>query len=72
MELVSSGKRAKIWGFVNAVTGAGQFFGPFISTWLWATQAWIAVPFIVAAVPWILQIPPILKLKETKTVEVHV
>ena len=67
MELVSSGRRAKVWGFVNAVTGAGQFFGPFISTWLWATQTWVAVPFIVAAVPWILQIPPILKLKETKT-----
>jgi MFS family permease len=71
MELVSSGRRAKVWGFVNAVTGVGQFFGPFISTWLWATQAWVAVPFIVAAVPWILQIPPILKLKETKTGEAH-
>ena len=71
MELVSGGRRAKVWGLVNAVTGVGQFFGPFISTWLWETQAWVAVPFIVAAVPWVLQIPPILKLKETKTAEAH-
>jgi MFS family permease len=69
MELVSDKRRAKVWGFVNAVTGIGQFFGPFISTWLWQTQPWVAVPFIVAAIPWVLQIPPILKLKETKAAE---
>jgi DHA1 family multidrug resistance protein-like MFS transporter len=71
MELVHEKRRAKVMGFVNAVTGAGAFFGPFISTWLWETQAWVAVPFIVAALPWLLQIPPILKLKETKTREKH-
>jgi DHA1 family multidrug resistance protein-like MFS transporter len=67
MELVVDTRRAKAWGFMNAVMGAGSFFGPFISTWLWQTQTWVAVPFIVAAVPWILQVPPILKLVETKT-----
>jgi len=71
MELVHEGRRAKAMGFVNAVTGAGAFFGPFISTWLWETQAWVAVPFIVAALPWLLQVPPILKLRETKTRERH-
>lgn len=72
MELVVDAQRAKAWGFINAVIGVGSFFGPFISTWLWQTQTWIAVPFIVAAVPWILQIPPILKLMETKTREKRV
>jgi DHA1 family multidrug resistance protein-like MFS transporter len=67
MELVVDTRRAKTYGFMNAVIGAGSFFGPFISTWLWQTQTWVAVPFIVAAVPWILQVPPILKLVETKT-----
>jgi DHA1 family multidrug resistance protein-like MFS transporter len=67
MELVVDTRRAKAWGFMNAVMGAGSFFGPFVSTWLWQTQTWVAVPFIVAAVPWILQVPPILKLVETKT-----
>lgn len=71
MELVHEGRRAKAMGFVNAVTGAGAFFGPFISTWLWETQAWVAVPFIVAALPWLLQVPPILKLREIKTRERH-
>jgi len=71
MELVHEGRRAKVMGFVNAVTGAGAFFGPFISTWLWETQVWVAVPFIVAALPWLLQVPPILKLRETKTRERH-
>jgi MFS family permease len=66
MELVHDTRRAKVWGFANAVMGAGMFLGPFISTWLWQTQTWVAVPFTVAIVPWILQIPPILKLVETK------
>jgi len=69
MELVTDTRRAKAYGFMSAVMGAGSFFGPFISTWLWQTQTWVAVPFIVAAVPWILQVPPILKLMETKTKE---
>ncbi len=69
MELVSGGRRAKVWGTVSAVAGVGQFFGPFITTWLWTTQVYVLVPFVIAAVPWILQIPPILKLKETKANE---
>ena len=69
MELVIDTRRAKAYGFMSAVMGAGSFFGPFISTWLWQTQTWVAVPFIVAAIPWILQVPPILKLMETKTKE---
>jgi DHA1 family multidrug resistance protein-like MFS transporter len=71
MELVDEERRAKVMGFVNAVTGAGAFLGPLISTWLWETQAWVAVPFIVAALSWLMQIPPILKLRETKTREKH-
>ncbi|HVP15981.1 MAG TPA: MFS transporter [candidate division Zixibacteria bacterium] len=67
MELVHYGRRARVWGLITAVMGVGSFFGPFISTWLWQTQAWVAVPFIVAAAPWVLQVPPILKLVETKT-----
>ncbi|MGA2308642.1 MAG: MFS transporter [Candidatus Bathyarchaeia archaeon] len=67
MELVHDARRARVWGIINAMMGVGSFFGPFISTWLWQTQAWVAVPFIVAAVPWVLQVPPILKLVETKT-----
>jgi DHA1 family multidrug resistance protein-like MFS transporter len=67
MELVHDARRARVWGIINAVMGVGSFFGPFISTWLWQTQAWVAVPFIVAAIPWVLQVPPILKLVETKT-----
>lgn len=67
MELVDDARRARVWGLINAVMGVGSFFGPFISTWLWQTQVWVAVPFIVASVPWVLQVPPILKLVETKT-----
>jgi MFS family permease len=66
-ELVEDSKRAKTVGLTNAIMGVGNFIGPFISTWLWQTQTWIAVPFIIAALPWIIQIPPLLKLKETKT-----
>lgn len=67
MELVPDVRRAIAWGVINAVTGVGMFIGPFVSTWLYESQPWIVLPFIVAAVPWALQIPPILKLKETKT-----
>jgi DHA1 family multidrug resistance protein-like MFS transporter len=66
MELVQDTRRAKVWGFANAVMGVGMFLGPFISTWLWQTQTWAVVPFTVATVPWIVQIPLILKLVETK------
>jgi MFS family permease len=69
MELVQDSRRAKAWGLMNAVIGVGYFIGPFISTWLWVAQTWIAIPFIVAAIPWALQIPPIAKLEETKTKE---
>jgi len=67
MELVHDARRAKVWGLTNAVMGVGWFFGPFLSTWLWQTEAWVAMPFIAAAIPWVLQVPPILKLVETKT-----
>ncbi|MGD0159758.1 MAG: MFS transporter [Candidatus Bathyarchaeia archaeon] len=66
MELVHDARRARVWGLMNAIMGAGSFFGPFLATWLFQTQAWVAVPFIVAAVPWVVQVPPILKLAETK------
>ena len=67
MELVHDERRARIWGLMSAVMGVGSFLGPFLSTWLWQAQVWVAVPFIVAAIPWFLQVPPILKLIETKT-----
>jgi MFS family permease len=69
MELVHDARRARVWGLMNAIMGAGSFFGPFLATWLFQTQAWVAIPFIVAAVPWFVQVPPILKLAETKTRE---
>jgi len=69
MELVHDAQRARVWGLMNAVMGVGSFVGPFLSTWLWQTQAYVAVPFIVAAIPWVLQVPPILRLVETKTRE---
>jgi hypothetical protein len=43
-----------------------MFLGPFISIWLYQSQPSITIAFIAAAIPWVLQIPPILKLKETK------
>jgi DHA1 family multidrug resistance protein-like MFS transporter len=67
MELVPCCKRAMTSGIINAITGIGMFFGPFISVWLYQSQPIVAVAFVIAALPWILQIPPILKLKETKT-----
>lgn len=66
MELVQDTRRVKVWAFANAVMGVGMFLGPFISTWLWQTQTWVAIPFTVAIVPWIVQVPLILKLVETK------
>jgi DHA1 family multidrug resistance protein-like MFS transporter len=66
MELVHDKRRAKVWAFANAVMGAGMFIGPFISTWLWQTQTQAAVPFTVAILPWMVQVPLILKLVETK------
>ena len=71
MELVHEKRRAKVWGFINALAGAGMFFGPFISTWLWQTQALVSVPFTVAAVTWIIQIPLIMKIVETKKKDTH-
>jgi MFS family permease len=67
MELVSCARRATASGIINAITGVGMFFSPFISVWLYQTQPNVAIAFAASAVPWILQIPPILKLKETKT-----
>ena len=67
MELVSCSRRATASGIINAITGIGMFFSPFISVWLYQTQPNVAIAFIASAVPWVLMIPPILKLKETKT-----
>jgi MFS family permease len=66
MELVSCSRRAAAQGLINAITGVGMFFAPFISVWLYLSQPNVAVAFAWAAVPWVLQIPPILMLKETK------
>jgi MFS family permease len=66
MELVSSPRRASAQGLINAITGVGMFFAPFISVWLYLSQPNVAVAFAWAAFPWALQIPPILILKETK------
>lgn len=67
MELVACSKRAIASGLINAITGIGMFFGPFISIWLYQSQPTVAVAFVVASIPWFLQVPFILKLKETKT-----
>jgi len=67
MDLVSSAKRARTSGIINTITGIGLFFGPQISTWIYTSRGDIVLPFIATAVPWILQTPLILKLKETKT-----
>jgi len=66
MELVPCSKRASASGLINAITGIGMFFGPFMSIFLYQSQPSIAIAFITAALPWVLQIPPILRLKETK------
>lgn len=71
MELVPRSKRALASGLINAVTGVGMFLGPFISIWLYQSQPSITIAFIAAALPWVLQIPPILKLKETKITRVQ-
>jgi len=68
MELVPSAKRAKTSGLINAITGIGMFIGPLLSTWLYQSQPNIVLPFLTATLPWFLQTPLILKLKETKTV----
>jgi DHA1 family multidrug resistance protein-like MFS transporter len=67
MELVPRAKRAVASGLINTLSGIGMFCGPFVSVWLYQSQPSAAFAFVVAAIPWILQIPPILKLKETKT-----
>lgn len=67
MELVPCSKRAVASGLINTLSGIGMFCGPFVSVWLYQSQPSIAIAFVVAAIPWVLQIPPILKLKETKT-----
>ncbi|HVO85989.1 MAG TPA: MFS transporter [Candidatus Eisenbacteria bacterium] len=67
MELVPCSKRAMTSGLINALTGIGMFFGPFLSIWLYQSQPTAILAFVVAAIPWILSVPPILKLKETKS-----
>jgi MFS family permease len=67
MDLVPGAKRARTSGLINAITGIGMFIGPFLSMWLYQSQPNIVLPFVATAMPGILQIPLILKLKETKT-----
>jgi len=67
MDLVSSAKRARTFGLINAITGVGMFIGPFLATWLYESQPNIVLPFVAITIPWILQTPLILWLKETKT-----
>jgi len=67
MDLVPKTKRARTSGLINAITGVGMFIGPLLSIWLYESQANIAIPFLVTSMFWIVQIPLILKLKETKT-----
>ena len=66
MDLVSDRKRARASGLTNAMSGVGMFIGPQLSTWIYQSQPIVALAFIATAVPWILQAPFILKLKETK------
>jgi len=66
MDLVPSPKRARTSDLINAITGIGMFVGPFLSTWLYQSQPNIVLPFFATTLPWILQTPLILKLKETK------
>jgi MFS family permease len=67
MELVPCSRRTVTAGLINTITGVGMFFGPFLSIWLYESQPSIAIAFVVAAIPWVLQLPLILKMKETKT-----
>jgi len=66
MDLVPSAKRARTSGLTNAITGIGMFIGPQLSTWIYESQPNIVLPFIAAALPWIFQVPLILRLRETK------
>jgi DHA1 family multidrug resistance protein-like MFS transporter len=70
MELVPCSRRAMASGLINALTGIGMFFGPFLSIWLYQSQPSATLAFVVAAIPWVLSIPPILKLKETRVVSI--
>lgn len=67
MDLVPSAKRARTSGIINTITGIGLFIGPLLSNWIFQSQSNIVLPFIAAALPWILQTPLILILKETKS-----
>ncbi len=67
MDLVHSKRRARTTGIINTITGIGLFIGPLLSNWIFESQGDIVLPFIATAVPWILQIPLILILKETKS-----
>jgi DHA1 family tetracycline resistance protein-like MFS transporter len=66
MDLVSSDRRARTSGLTNAITGVGLFLGAPLVTWIYESQSSIVVSFIAASIPWIVQVPLFLKLKETK------
>lgn len=72
MDLVPSAKRARTSGLFNAINGVGMFFGPLLSTWIYESQPNIIVPFAASTLPWILMIPLILKLKETRATKSRV
>jgi MFS family permease len=67
MDLVPSAKRARTSGIMNTITGMGLFIGPQLSNWIYESQGNIVLAFFATAMPWILQTPLILKLKETKS-----
>ena len=67
MDLVPSAKRARTTGIVNTLTGIGLFIGPLLSNWIFESQGDIVLPFLLTTLPWILQTPLILILKETKS-----
>ena len=66
MELVPSSKRAFASGLINGLSGVGMFVGPLVSIWLWQFKPNVSIAFFTAALSWIIQIPPILMLRETR------
>ena len=66
MDFTPSSKRASAQGLVGTTYGIGMVMGPVLSTWLYYSQPNIILPFAAVTIPSILQIPLILKLKETK------
>lgn len=66
MDLVPSTKRGRVSGIMGTISGIFMVIGPLLSTWLYVSQPSIVLPFLASALPWILLIPLVLVLKETK------